>query len=61
MGLNFSILRHIFLSKMADGKIVFFQNGRQKPEVSKSENKMSRYIGFDPLITIMCITSAFEV
>ena len=36
-------------------KRFFFQNGRQKPEVSKSENKMSRHIDFGPEITKMCI------
>ena len=30
-----------------------------KLELTKNENKVSRHIDFDPLITNMCILSAF--
>ena len=40
-------------------KRFFFQNVRQKPEVSKNENNMSKHIDFDPEITKKCIFFAF--
>ena len=45
---------------MADRNLrVFFTKLPPTPEVAKNENKMSRQIHFDPLITDICISSAF--
>ena len=37
----------------------FFPKWPTKPEVVKNENKMSKHIDFDPLITNMCIFCVF--
>ena len=44
---------------MADINLRFYTKWPPKPEVAKNENKISRQIDFDPLITNICIFGAF--
>ena len=44
---------------MADRNLRFLYKMAAKPEVAKNENKMSRQINCDPLITNIYIFSAF--
>ena len=48
LGLNFSILRHQLLSKMADQILkVFFSKWQPKPKMVKNKNKIYRYTDTD--------------